>query len=466
VDLGRFALHDAGDDVKAPWKKLAGSELNDRAGGSGHSIGHREDEPIDIGLEQRTDAHRARLDRGEHDDAAKVRTRQSARRFAYDDDHGVRGRIAACQHLRLSPRDHRLVQNGDGAIGRLPCGRCGTCLRQRGAHVQLVIHAPIVQPGAAVKLPLKCGMVEYRITVNFEQRMSTIRWSLILAGGIGAGLILAFTVVGSGHFDMGSMGAGQDAHAYWRAVRVPPYSKDAGDFGAYLYSPAFVQGLDPVLGLPWEQFLTIWACLALATLLVLTGPVLFVFALPVAFFEIWGGNIHLLLALAIVVGFRWSGTWSFVLLTKVTPGIGLLWFAARREWRKLGFALGTTAFIVAASVALNPELWRSWIELLVREASGTASGGHIPIPFWVRLPFAAALAIYAGRSSRRWLLPVVAFLAMPVLWWGSLSVLIGCVALERERLERLVLTALANFPVWMRDRVAGPSGDFVPEPEA
>jgi hypothetical protein len=301
--------------------------------------------------------------------------------------------------------------------------------------------------------------------VSFERRFATIRWALILAGGIGAGLILALTVVGSGHFDTGSVGAGQDAHAYWRAVRVAPYGRDAGDFGAYLYSPAFLQALDPVLNLRWDQFLVLWAGLMMATLLVLTGPVLFVFALPIAFFEIWGGNIHLLLALAIVLGFRWPGTWSFVLLTKVTPGIGLLWFAARREWRKLGIALATTSIIVAASVVLDPALWQSWIELLIREASGTASEGHIPIPLWVRLPVAGALAIYAARGNRRWLLPVVAFLAMPVLWWGSLSVLIGCVALERERLERLVLTAIANVPRWLRDRFTGPSGGFVPEAE-
>jgi hypothetical protein len=313
-------------------------------------------------------------------------------------------------------------------------------------------------------------MIEYQRAVNIEQRISAVRWSLILAGGIGAGLILAFTVVGSGHFDTGSMGAGQDAHAYWRAVRVPPYAKDAGDFGAYLYSPAFLQVLDPILGLRWDQFLTLWAGLAMATLLVLTGPVLFVFALPLAFFEMWGGNIHLLLALAIVAGFRWPGTWSFVLLTKVTPGVGLLWFAARREWRMLAIALGTTAAIVAASVVIDPALWRSWFELLIREAGGTASDGHIPIPLIVRLPFAAALAIYAGRSNRKWLLPVVAFLAMPVLWWGSLSVLIGCVALERERVERIVVTSLAGLPTWVRNRIGGGTanrpGGLLPEPEA
>ena len=299
--------------------------------------------------------------------------------------------------------------------------------------------------------------------------MSTIRWALIVAGGIGAGLIVAFTLVGSGHFDTGSMGAGQDAHAYWRAARGQPYVFDAGDFGAYLYSPAFLQILNPILNLRWDMFLTVWAGVLMATLLVLTGPVLFVFALPVAFFEIWGGNIHLLLALAIVLGFRWPGTWSFVLLTKVTPGIGVLWFAARREWRKLAIALGTTAAIVGASLLIDANLWRSWIELLVREAGGgTASQGHIPIPLLWRLPFAAALAIYAGRTDRKWLLPVVAFLAMPVLWWGSLSVLIGCVALERERLEKVIVTTLANVPTWLHDRLAGHRGrrrgDLVPEP--
>jgi hypothetical protein len=302
--------------------------------------------------------------------------------------------------------------------------------------------------------------------VKYDQRVATIRWSLILLGAIGGALVLAFTIVGSGHFDSGSMGAGQDAHAYWHAIRVYPYGRDAGDFGAYLYSPAFLQLLNPVLILSWGEFMAIWAGLLLITLLVLTGPVLFVFALPIAFFEIWGGNIHLLLALAIVLGFRWSATWSFALLTKVTPGIGLLWFAARREWRQLGIALATTAAIVVVSVVLAPNLWLSWIDLLVREASGTASEGHIPIPLWFRLPIAGALAIYAGRTNRKWLVPVVAFLGMPVLWWGSLSVLIGCVALERERLENAVLSTLVNLPEAIRDRLPRRRGGFVAEPEA
>ena len=68
--------------------------------------------------------------------------------------------------------------------------------------------------------------------------------------------------------------------------------------------------------------------------------------------ELAGGNIHLLLAAAIVLGFRWPWTWSLVLLTKITPGIGLLWFVVRREWRNLTIALGGTAAIVAVSFVL------------------------------------------------------------------------------------------------------------------
>ena len=54
-----------------------------------------------------------------------------------------------------------------------------------------------------------------------------------------------------------------------------------------------------------------------------------------------------------MLGFRYPWTWGFVLLTKVTPGIGLLWFAVRREWRALAIALGVTGVIVAVSLVLD-----------------------------------------------------------------------------------------------------------------
>ena len=80
--------------------------------------------------------------------------------------------------------------------------------------------------------------------------------------------------------------------------------------------------------------------------------------------EVAGGNVSLLLAAAIVVGFRWPAAWSIVLLTKLTPGIGLLWFAVRREWRALAIALGVTAAIAAISFAILPDQWRTWLDVI------------------------------------------------------------------------------------------------------
>ncbi len=44
--------------------------------------------------------------------------------------------------------------------------------------------------------------------------------------------------------------------------------------------------------------------------------------LPPVFFEVLVGNVHLLYAAAIVLGFRHPWTWSLMILTKVTPGVG------------------------------------------------------------------------------------------------------------------------------------------------
>ena len=94
----------------------------------------------------------------------------------------------------------------------------------------------------------------------------------------------------------------------------------------------------------------------------LTGPRLFAVGVLLAAAELAGGNISLLLAVAIVVGFRWPAAWALILLTKVSPGIGLLWFAVRREWRNLAIALGATAAVVAVSAVIMPGAWLEWLE--------------------------------------------------------------------------------------------------------
>ena len=140
--------------------------------------------------------------------------------------------------------------------------------------------------------------------------------------------------------------------------------------------------------------------------------------------EILIGNIHLLLAAAIVLGFRWAGTWAFVLLTKVTPGVGLLWFAVRREWRPLAIALGATAVIAGISFLIAPDAWRDWIALL-RHDGGTQSSVLL-----VRIAVAAVIVSWGGLTDRRWTVPLAAMLALPVVWMDSFSMLLGCVAVS------------------------------------
>ena len=98
-----------------------------------------------------------------------------------------------------------------------------------------------------------------------------------------------------------------------------------------------------------------WFALLIGNVIWLGGRgvrVLWILAFPPVALELYHGNIHLWIAAAIALGFRYPWTWGFVLLTKVTPGVGLLWFAVRREWRALGIALGVTGAIVAVSLLL------------------------------------------------------------------------------------------------------------------
>lgn len=234
---------------------------------------------------------------------------------------------------------------------------------------------------------------------------------------------------------------GQEAFCYWIANLHAPYAlSDWTQPVAYVYSPVFLQAVSPLTSLPWIEFFGVWTALLLLAVRFLTGPRLFAIGVLLATVELIGGNISLLLAVAMVVGFRWPAVWAFVLLTKVTPGIGLLWFAVRREWRSLGIALGATALVVAGSALLMPGAWIEWLGLLAGLAGREGTWAAVPVPFLVRLPFALALVVWGARTDRRWTVPVAAMLALPALWYGSLSMLLAVIALRepsrREPNER------------------------------
>jgi hypothetical protein len=237
----------------------------------------------------------------------------------------------------------------------------------------------------------------------------------------------------------GQVVSAQDARSYYGLNLADLYTgrTDWNTIGAYPYSPAFAQLVYPLDLLPWTLFVAAWTAILIGAVWLLTGRQLFLLGMLVGAMELAGGNISLLLAVAIVYGFRWPWTWAFVLLTKITPGVGLLWFAVRREWRQLAIALGATAAVLAVSYALMPGAWRDWIALLAGNTGKSGTWAAIPIPLVVRGPIGVVLIVWGAMRNQRWVVPVGAMLALPALWYGSLTMLLGVLPLttpeERAR---------------------------------
>jgi len=245
------------------------------------------------------------------------------------------------------------------------------------------------------------------------------------------GAILACVVLAAAHL-FGLLDIGVDAYTYWTADPSNPYTSFApGTPQAFFYSPAFAQLSAPIHLLPWQVFIALWTLLLTAALVWHTGlwTALALLLVPV-FVDLTVGNIHLLLGAAIVLGFRWPWTWALVLLTKITPGVGLLWFAFRREWRNLAIALAATAAIAAVSYVYRPDLWRAWLDTLVA-ATGAPDWKFlvVPIPVWVRLPVSVAILFWGARTDRRWTVPLASCIALPVLWFNGFAMLVAIIPL-------------------------------------
>jgi hypothetical protein len=246
---------------------------------------------------------------------------------------------------------------------------------------------------------------------------------------VAAALWLAIVVLAQP--DIGPWRTGQEALSYCAPRLDAPYAQaDWTTTGAYVYSPAFLQLVSPLQHLPWLAFVGVWTAMLLLAVRFLTGPRLFIVGVLLASAELAGGNISLLLAVAIVLGFRWPAAWALILLTKVSPGIGLIWFAVRREWRNLAIALGATVIVVATSAAIMPWAWVDWIGVLTHVAGRDGTWAAVPIPFLVRLPFAISIVVWGARTDRRWTVPVACMLALPALWYGGLTMLLAIIVLR------------------------------------
>lgn len=258
------------------------------------------------------------------------------------------------------------------------------------------------------------------------------RDGLVLAGLLFAVYLFVVVAPAQGTF-------GFDAYAYWSAGAGDPYAVTAGRLGAFTYTPVLAFLFAPFQLLPWWQFAWLWTALLLATTVWLGWRwTLAVLAFPPVAIELYHGNVHLLLAAAIVLGFRYPAAWAFVLLSKVTPAVGLTWFVVRREWCHLAIALGVTAALVAVSVVLDLArgggLWAGWLASISSTAGGTPlNQTSIPVPLLVRFPAALVLVAWGARTDRTWTVPVAATLALPVLWVSGLSMLAALAPILQRR---------------------------------
>lgn len=266
-------------------------------------------------------------------------------------------------------------------------------------------------------------------------------WSLWLVGGF---IVLLQATAG------GRLGI--DAHAYYSAWKHGQlYAAAPEKVDAYLYSPVFAEALWPLTLVPWPLFCAIWLLAVAGVYVWLLWPVPLKWRLPLLLIVLGletGGNIWAPFALVLIFGFRWPALWAFPALTKVTPVVGPVWFAVRREWRKLGISVAATTLLVAVSVAAAPHLWVQWIHFL----SSTHPGGRLASPssliptrllLAIELPIALGLTVYAARRDRRWLLAVAMAFSNPVLTGQGFLVL---AAIPRLRARRTTSTADLNSP--------------------
>ena len=224
------------------------------------------------------------------------------------------------------------------------------------------------------------------------------------------------------HWLLSGYPATSDADNFWQVDPFDPYPEPWGGPNAFVYSPAFAQLISPLTLLPWEIFYKVWQAIGLAALAYLLTPAGAAVALLLPFIrsDIDGGQIHLWLAVVMVS--LHPASWALGLLTKVTPGVGLLWYVGRREWRQVWSALLITALIVAVSMFIDYGAWMAWIRLLIE--SSTMRMSNMAFSEWpalFRLPIAAGFTVMAAWRNRPAALPLIICFALPAIWPASLA---------------------------------------------
>jgi hypothetical protein len=261
-----------------------------------------------------------------------------------------------------------------------------------------------------------------------------MRRARLLVRAFACALLALFVITRAGSLEA------VDAYVYWSTDLSSAYATHttSGD-QTYQYPPPLAQILALLTLLPFPLFHVIWMGLQVAVLVWLVGPILALALILVPWTNVLAelviGNVHTLIAASIVVGTRWPAAWAFPLLTKVTPGVGVLWFFARREWRSGAVALGVTTFILLLSIALAAGAWMDWFTWIRTRPEPPANPDQLLpwAPLLARLGISALLIIVAARRGWQWLMPLAIWIALPIIWYNSLVVLAATIPLAWPR---------------------------------
>ena len=278
---------------------------------------------------------------------------------------------------------------------------------------------------------------------------------LILVAAIGASLLLVVALA--------RWGAPSDEHAYWLAARrlfegQPLYDPTVTIITpfAYLYPPPLAQVLVPVAAVVPDWLFSIgWTVLMGLALFWLAGRdplrALALIAFPPVAVEFWFRNVHLFLAVLVVLGLRRASGWFAVgAAIKVSPVLGVPYLAVRGRWRDAAIAAGIGLALLVASVLLSPDAWRAYLDFVL-STNPLQQSSFVAVPLPIRGAAGILLALVAGRLSRRLgdpLLVVAVTLALPSLWFTGLSLLVAVVPLIAEdRAARDPATDSATAPL-------------------
>jgi hypothetical protein len=218
-----------------------------------------------------------------------------------------------------------------------------------------------------------------------------------------------------------------DAHGYWLAAQagIDPYGRAWSlQADAYVYPPPFLQLIMPVArAVDWPTFHALWSAALMLGVVWIVGPVsAVVMLIPIRGWPIWEsviwGNIEIPMTVLLLLALRRPTAWAGLLLTKVTPGVAMLWHVARRQWRAIVVPTAVALAVTAVSFAVAPALWSEWIHALASSTYAQAFAA----PLWLRVSVAAITVVLGGLSGRRWTIPVAVVVAHPAIWVNTLAI--------------------------------------------